>query len=74
MQVIARAAPQGALAASPGGAEETRYGDERKRCNRMADETQKLDCISKANDAVQAEIGGAEPGSYYSCLAYSTVY
>ena len=28
-----------------------------------------LDCISKANDAVQAEIGGAEPGSYYSCLA-----
>ena len=26
-------------------------------------------CISKANDAVQAEIGGAEPGSYYSCLA-----
>ena len=25
--------------------------------------------ISKANDAVQAEIGGAEPGSYYSCLA-----
>ena len=25
--------------------------------------------ISKANDAVQAEIGGAEPGSYYSSLA-----
>lgn len=28
--------------------------------------------ISKANDAVQAEIGGAEPGSYYSCLAWIT--
>ena len=26
--------------------------------------------ISKANDAVQAEIGGAEPGSYYSGPAY----
>ena len=25
--------------------------------------------IGKANDAVPAEIGGAEPGSYYSCLA-----
>ena len=28
--------------------------------------------ISKANDAVQAEIGGAEPGSYYSGPAYGT--
>ena len=31
-----------------------------------------LDCISKANDAVKAEIGGAEPGSYYFCLACRT--
>ena len=26
--------------------------------------------IGKASDAVQAEIGGAEPGSYYSGPAY----
>ena len=25
--------------------------------------------ISKANDAAQEEIGGAEPGPYYSCPA-----
>ena len=31
-----------------------------------------LHAIGKASDAVQAEIGGAEPGSYYSGLAYRT--
>ena len=31
-------------------------------------------CIGKANDAVQAEIGGAGPGSYYSGLAYANIF